>query len=182
MKRKKELRPEAVEALARERGITPEEAVFSLMKTSPSLFGALSDWDDVRTITIAAIRELRPFLSYADIYTLMLRVIDLYDTQVISVLRVFSDVKRLAYFVNEMIEQLGDIPDYRSAVCSTYDLSPDNRLAVRGVILKRITSPEVRQVLLEDRGRYFKAESICAPDFATPSRALAPAAAACPAF
>ena len=175
-KRKKDLSTAAVEALASERGITVEEAVFTRMKTSPSLFGALSDWDDVRTITIDAIRELRPFLPYADIYAILLRVIDLYDTQVISVLRVFSDVRRLAYFVNEIVEQLNDVVPYREAVVSFYGLDPSNRLAVRGAILKRITSPELRTLLLNDRGRYFKAECCCAPDIGFPVEPIVAAA------
>lgn len=159
--RRKELRTEAVEAVARERGIAVEDVIFGYMKTSPELFGALSDWDDVRNITISVIRELKHYMPYVDIYRTMLRIIDLYDTEVISVLRVYSDVRRLAYFVNEMVECLYETAAYREALAKATGLEPDNRIALRGEILIRITSREVRHVLLCDPGEYFKAEVYC---------------------
>ena len=64
----------------------------------------MSDWDDIRSISLAVMHELRPYQSYQDIYVFVMRVVNLYDTQIISVLRTFSDVRRLAYFVHEMIE------------------------------------------------------------------------------
>ncbi|MDO4937149.1 MAG: hypothetical protein Q4E62_04460 [Sutterellaceae bacterium] len=159
---KKALKPEAVRALAQSRGISEEEAVFGLLKRFPALFGAMSDWDDVRPITISVIRELKSCLSYKDILLMVLRVLNLYDTQVISVLRVFSDVKRLAYFVNEMIESMLEVNEYADAIAQGYEITADNRVALRGIVLKRITSDEVQKVFLNDKSRFFRAEAYCA--------------------
>ena len=162
VKRRKELEPAKVREMAAQLGLTEEETVFSLMKRHPALFGAMNDWDDIRNITIAVIRELKGCVSYREIYEMILRVVDLYDTQVISVLRVFSDVKRLAYFVNEMIESMLEMPDYRDKLTAQYGLTTADKLALRGIVLERITNQGVRDVFMKDRCRYFSAEVICA--------------------
>ncbi|WP_443744410.1 hypothetical protein [Sutterella sp.] len=148
--------------LARRRGITEEEALFSIMRKQPSFYGALSDWDEFEPITIAVIREMKPYMTYAQISESLTRVVTLYDTQVISVLRVFSDVKRLAYFINEMIETLLEIDDYRRVLLAEYGLDEADYIAARGLVLKRITSEDVQTLLFTDRNRFFRAESFCA--------------------
>lgn len=71
--------------------------------------------------------ELRPYQSYQDIYVFVMRVVNLYDTQIISVLRTFSDVRRLAYFVHEMIEGLLEIPLYQTNLAKEYGVSLTTR-------------------------------------------------------
>ena len=63
VKRRKELEPAKVREMAAQLGLTEEETVFSLMKRHPALFGAMNDWDDIRNITIADIRELKSSVS-----------------------------------------------------------------------------------------------------------------------
>ena len=43
-----------------------------------------------------------------------------------------------------------------------YGVSPDDKIILRGIVLNRITSPEVRKLFQDDRSRYFRAESFCA--------------------
>ena len=106
------------------------------------------------------------------IYVFVMRVVNLYDTQIISVLRTFSDVRRLAYFVHEMIEGLLEIPLYQTNLAKEYGVSPDDKIILRGIVLNRITSPEVRKLFQDDRDRYFRAESFCAMEaLQTSSRA-----------
>lgn len=156
------LEPTALAALAKERGVSEEEAVFGLLYRSPVLFGALSDWDDVRPIVISVIAELKPFLPWTKIYALALRVVSLYDTQVISVLRVYSDVKRLAYLVNEFVETMLEVGDYARFVSDAYAVPADNRMLLRGAVIKRITNTEVQKIFLNDKSRFFRAELYCA--------------------
>ena len=113
---KEKLSDEAIQEVVKQRGITEEEAIFNLMKNQPTMYGAMSDWDDIRNISMAVIKELRPYRSCREAYEFVMNVVTLYDTRVISVLRVFSDVRRLAIFVHEMIESLLEIPQYRRAI------------------------------------------------------------------
>lgn len=161
-KRIRELEEGNIRTIAHTRGISEEEALFSLMKSQPCMFGAMSDWDDIRSISLAVMHELRPYQSSQDIYVFVMRVVNLYDTQIISVLRTFSDVRRLAYFVHEMIEGLLEIPLYQTNLAKEYGVSPDDKIILRGIVLNRITSPEVRKLFQDDRSRYFRAESFCA--------------------
>ena len=159
-KRQKEmLQEENVRMIADKRGLSVEEALFSMMKTQPFMFGATSDWEDIRPICIAVIRELLPYKSCEEIYHFVLRVVTLYDTEVITVLRVFSDVRRLAYFVNEMIESLLEIPSYCDFIVHKYGADPTDKIMLRGLVLKRITSEGVQEIFLEDTSRFFRAET-----------------------
>lgn len=162
-----ELKDENVRALAKSRGITEEQALFSLMKKCPALFGAMQDWDDVKPICIAVMRELKGYLPFRDIFEIVLRVLNYYDTQVICVLRVFSDVQRLAYFVNEMIESMLEVAGYAAAVKKEFSLHSQDRLIMRGIVLKRITSVEVQKTLINDKMKFFKAEERLAAQFLT---------------
>lgn len=150
---------------ARERGCTEEEVVFSIIKRYPALFGALNDWDDIRPITLCVIRELMPFMTFEKVFNTILTVLTLYDTQVISVCRAYSDVKRLAYFVNEMIETLLEVDGYERSLIEQYETGNDNRVVLRGIVLKRITGSEVQKLFLNDQSRFFKAEVYCTSGF-----------------
>lgn len=159
--RAKELQQENILAQAHKQGIPTEEVLFSLMRYTPELFGAMQDWEDIQNICTAAIRELEPYISFRQIYDLVMHVVKLYDTHVITVLRVFSDVKRLAYFINEMIETMLEVPAYAEAIEQQVSLLTNgekDKVASRGFVLRRITSPEVREVLLNDKAKFFKAE------------------------
>lgn len=156
------LRPEKIDAEAARRHLPAEELVFNLMKGNPALFGAMSDWDDIGLICIGVMRELKPFMSYVDMFRLVLQKVHEYDTQVICVIRAFSDVRRLAYFVNEMVETLLENDGYRRMILKTYDLDERERLVMRGIVLNRITTAEIREVLLSDRCRYFETECLFA--------------------
>ena len=76
-KRSKEL--ENMRAIAKERGISEEDAVFSLMRDVPAMFAIMQDWDDMRTISTAVIRELKSYMSFRNIYVFVMRVVNLYD-------------------------------------------------------------------------------------------------------
>lgn len=156
------IRDEDVLALARARGETAEEALFRMMRKCPVAFGATCDWEDFGSISIAVMRELKPYKTYQAVYNLVLRVFQLYDTQVISVLRVFSDVERLAYFVNEMIETMLEVSHYRDALSVEYGVDTANKIALRGIVLFRITSVGVRNVFKCENKAFFRAESFCA--------------------
>lgn len=156
------IRDEDVLALARARGETAEEALFRMMRKCPAAFGATCDWEDFGSISIAVMRELKPYKTYQAVYNLVLRVFQLYDTQVISVLRVFSDVERLAYFVNEMIETMLEVSHYRDALSVEYGVDTANKIALRGIVLFRITSVGVRNVFKCENKAFFRAESFCA--------------------
>ena len=95
-------------------------------------------------------------------FRLVLQKVHEYDTQVICVIRAFSDVRRLAYFVNEMVETLLENNGYRRMILKTYDLDERERLVMRGIVLNRITTAEIREVLLSDRCRYFETECLFA--------------------
>lgn len=155
-----------VRALAQRRKITEEEALFALMKNQAEINATLSDWDDVRSITVAVIRELKPYLDYWTIYLLVLRVMTLYSTHVISLYQSFSDVKRLALFLNEMLETCLENEDYAREVrrtCGNKDC--EDRVLMRGLVLTRIAPPEVMALFLENRPYFFKAEWYCARRF-----------------
>lgn len=51
-KRIRELEEGNIRKIAHTRGISEEEALFSLMKSQPCMFGAMSDWDDIRSISL----------------------------------------------------------------------------------------------------------------------------------
>ena len=102
------------------------------MRETPEVCGAMQDWDDIPNICIAVLRELKAFLPFQQAHDRVLHVIKLYDTQVITVLRAFSDVKRLAFFVNEMVETLLEVPAYSAMID--------------------------QQVFMNDKGKFFKAE------------------------
>lgn len=159
-KRAVELQDDNIRAMAAKEGLSVEEMLFTLMRDTPELFGAMQDWDDVQNVCTAAIRELMPFSSCREIYELVLHVVKLYDTQVITVLRIFSDVRRLAFFVNEMIETMLEVGPYKQAIEAEVAKfsSESDRIAVRGLVLRRITSAEVREILVHDKARFFKAE------------------------
>lgn len=163
-KRWKELEPENIRAIAKERGISEEDAVFSLMRDVPAMFAIMQDWDDMRTISTAVIRELKPYMSFRNIYAFVMRVVNLYDTQVISVLRIptESDVKRLAYFVNEMVESMLEVrPYYEHVERIVADESGQaDRIIMRGYVLRQITSSQVRDILVGDMAHFFRAEII----------------------
>ena len=146
-----QLQQESVLFMSRQQGIPEEEIIFGLMRSTPEVVGAMQDWDDIQNICIAVIRELKPYVSFRQIYDLVNRVVRLYDTQIITVLRVYSDVKRLAYFINEMIEVMLETPAYCAHVEQTvrsFTGEKDDRVAARGVVLRRITSPEVRKLFI----------------------------------
>lgn len=161
---KAQLKDEAIQAFAQDRGITEEEAIFNLMKNQPTMYGAMSDWDDIRNISIAVIRELRPYRSCREVYEFVMNVVTLYDTRVISVLRVFSDVRRLAIFVHEMIESLLEIPQYRRGIIDQYQADANDQILLRGIVLKRITREPVQTLFEEDRNRFFRAEAFRASE------------------
>ena len=71
-KRIRELEEGNIRTIAHTRGISEEEALFSLMKSQPCMFGAMSDWDDIRSISLAVMHELRPYQSYQDIYVFVM--------------------------------------------------------------------------------------------------------------
>lgn len=161
---KEKLSEDAIKALAEERGISEEEAIFHWMKNQPTMYGAMSDWDDIRNISIAVIRELRPYRSCSEVYEFVMNVVTLYDTRVISVLRVFSDVRRLAIFVHEMIESLLEVPQYRRGIINLYHVDANDQILLRGIVLKRITREPVQTLFEEDRNRFFRAEAFRATE------------------
>lgn len=155
---KEKLSDEAIQEVVKQRGITEEEAIFNLMKNQPTMYGAMSDWDDIRNISMAVIKELRPYRSCREAYEFVMNVVTLYDTRVISVLRVFSDVRRLAIFVHEMIESLLEIPQYRRAIIEQHHVDANDQILLRGIVLKRITREPVLTLFQEDRNHFFRAE------------------------
>lgn len=160
VKRQKELKPENIEKIVASKKISQEEAVFGLMRDVPALFGAMSDWDDISNISIAVIGQLKHFMSYEDCYKLVLRVVTLYDVNVVTIVRSFSDVRRLAYFVNEMIESMLEVPEYAAYIQKEVaeKFNTNDHTLSRGVVLRKITREAVQTLLVNDKERFFKAE------------------------
>ncbi len=82
--RSKKLQPENVRTTALKLGLSEEEIIFSYMRETPEVCGAMQDWDDIPNICIAVIRELKAFLIFQQAHDRVLHVIKLYDTQVIT--------------------------------------------------------------------------------------------------
>ncbi len=83
-------------------------------------------------------------------------------------LRAFSDVKRLAFFVNEMVETLLEVPAYSAMIDQqvfAFTNGDKDRIVARGFVLRRITSTEVRALLMKDKGKFFKAEIMRSESF-----------------
>lgn len=150
---------------AEKSGRPVEEVLYGRMKRNPYVYGATSDWPEIRPITIAVMRELKNYLPYQEIHDMVLYVIELYDTQVISVLRRYGDVHRLALFVNQMIESSLAVPAYEAALLEEYKLAPTNRILLRGIVLRRIAEPDVLRIFLTDSSDFFRAENYCAKRF-----------------
>lgn len=167
VRRKGAKRIETAEILkeAKKRGRPVEEVLYGRMKRNPYVYGATSDWPEIRPITIAVMRELKNYLPYQEIHDMVLYVIELYDTQVISVLRRYGDVHRLALFVNQMIESSLAVPAYEAALLREYKLAPTNRILLRGIVLRRIADPEVLNIFTADSSDFFRAENYCAKRF-----------------
>lgn len=166
-RRKGAKRIETAEILkeAKKSGRPVEEVLYGRMKRNPYVYGATSDWPEIRPITIAVMRELKNYLPYQEIHDMVLYVIELYDTQVISVLRRYGDVHRLALFVNQMIESSLAVPSYEAALLREYKLAPTNRILLRGIVLRRIADPEVLNIFTADSSDFFRAENYCAKRF-----------------
>lgn len=166
--RSKKLQPENVRTTALKLGLSEEKIIFSYMRETPEVCGAMQDWDDIPNICIAVIRELKAFFTFQQAHDRVLHVIKLYVTQVITVLRAFSDVKRLAFFVNEMIETLLEVPAYSAMIDQqvfAFTNGDRDRIVARGFVLRRITSTEVRALLMKDKGKFFKAEIMRSESF-----------------
>ena len=166
--RSKKLQPEYVRTTSLKLGLSEEEIIFSYMRETPEVCGAMQDWDDIPNICIAVLRELKALLTFQQAHDQVLHVIKLYDTQVITVLRAFSDVKRLAFFVNEIVETLLEVPAYSAMIDQqvfAFTNGDKDRIVARGFVLRRITSTEVRALLMKDKGKFFKAEIMRSESF-----------------
>ncbi len=156
----KELEPQSIAATAERLRIGEAEAVFRLMRNQPVVGAASYDWADIPIISMAVIRELLPFMSYREVYCKVLKVITLYDTEVISIYRSFTHMHRLALFVNEMTEVMLEVPGFAQYVQSIAKARTGctERLIVRGLVMCAIARKEVRDALTNRHPGYFRDE------------------------
>lgn len=154
------LTDEAVAELAEKKHWREDQALFSLMRNTPTMYGATSDWNEIEDICKSVIREIRPYYSCRECYEFIMNIVDAYDTIVISIHRDYTDVRRLAYFVNEMLEQMIQITPYAEAIAKEYGIDPDLHRLMRGLIYYRIVEEPVRDVFLRDPDLFFYSEYI----------------------
>lgn len=156
----KELEPQIIVATVERLRIGEAEAVFRLKSNQPVVGAVSYDWADIPIISVAVIRELLPFLSYRDIYCKVLKVITLYDTEVISVHRTFTDMHRLALFINEMTEVMLEVSGFAQYIeCIVLARTGcKERLIVRGLVMCAIARKEVRDALTKRHPGYFREE------------------------
>ncbi len=156
----KELEPQIIVATVERLRIGEAEAVFRLKRNQPVVGAVSYDWADIPIISVAVIRELLPFLSYRDIYCKVLKVITLYVTEVISVHRTFTDMHRLALFINEMTEVMLEVSGFAQYIeCIVLARTGcKERLIVRGLVMCAIARKEVRDALTKRHPGYFREE------------------------
>ena len=139
--RSKKLQPENVRTTALKLGLSEEEIIFSYMRETPEVCGAMQDWDDIPNICIAVLRELKAFLTFQQAHDRVLHVIKLY---------------------------LLEVPAYSAMIDQqvfAFTNGDKDRIVARGFVLRRITSTEVRALLMKDKGKFFKAEIMRSESF-----------------
>lgn len=153
---KARLADDVISSRAKERNVSKEYVLMRVMKKYEAhMYGALSDWDEIEDISKAVLREVLPFKSCEEAYVFVMNVVIAYDTVVISVNRTFSDDRRLAYFVNEMIMQLLEIPEYAEKLAAEEKVDPDDKMMMRGLVYYRIVDRPIREYFLSCDDCYF---------------------------